>query len=258
MSNLSASDVAICLKVCKSLRSTIGKCLASKTKLSHQINVAATKCAFAKEKVHLIEEIHFENKHEKAPRGSFFGIDDAWFYRDVHSQSIEVMTQCRKQIDCVRETRPDADTTVWPIPAFPTQNPQLYFVYSLTSFLMEVGSSSAKIASIFKSSSRPDSGDDKQEMLSENADQSQPFCIRYKIFQQKKDDNYVLSMSLLGNHGEISKSITIDRSNRSYSIRRVYHLASNEEVKNSTDLFFQHLQIKCTFYFFSRQMFWSS
>ncbi len=232
LTNLSVSEVAVCLKVCKSLRSTIGKCLESQTKFHRKLNLAATMMAVDKEKVQCVEVTNFHRqKFTMGVGGEFFGIDDVWLYREALciKNNVEVIKLQREQGEqCFKESLPTIyqqyayQQMVEPISAFPTLNPKVFFINGCNMF------HSSENASTFPTPLRAIGGD-VHEVISDNVWHRQPVCIRYMLFEQKKVGAHVLSMGLLNNNGEFRKIVTIDKSQSSY-FGRVRHLASNEQV----------------------------
>ncbi len=93
MLNLSATDVANCLRVCKGLRHVTVQCLASKLnpRWRRKIEVEVMARAASRGVTQPMFQVSIERKWRDG-KSEFFALDDTWFWMDFDNSSVAAAT----------------------------------------------------------------------------------------------------------------------------------------------------------------------
>ncbi len=248
ISKLSGEDVALCLRVNRALRSAIGQCLMSNTRLREKMDAKATACAFGKGILKSNFQVQFISREEINGRDGFFALDNIWYYRQHESRFFDVLklepdfknVLFKKSFNAHKIV----DEVVYPIVALPTEDEKRFFVNdatyknrdSLTKYavpnLIEAKTHRAKLIT---NNDNPfhakDASDTWIELLNDSEQCQSPYCVRYRMYQlrQRRDDfTTKVVLAFLKPNGEFNKSVVVyDGTDHN----TFFHLPSNDEVK---------------------------
>ncbi len=247
---LSGADVVNCMKVNKLLRSAIGQCITSSSKLHQKMDRAATVSAIGRGRFKSTFPVHFSCQKDSAHRRywkslrpelkiyGFYAIDDIWFLKKSHSDDLDIhkLSSTHDETRFKKTLRTDESFGDPMVTAFPTPHPNQYIIddnISATINLLEVGDFSAKIVS----SSPVNLSDKVQELTTIEEHHSRPYCIRYKLFIETVGENrYRLSLKLIASNGLFGTSRLLYNVGPEFDAIYPFHTASNEEVRFTAKL----------------------
>ncbi len=235
LSNLSGSDVAHCLRSCKSFRSIIGSWMMFSKKFRNQMDSSAIVSAIEKRKIKYTEEIRLDHKMDDAGLIYLYAIDDLLFTRKRNSTDIEIVKSITGHCDGIAKNETlemeqgDADFfEPGPFAVYPTQDVERFFVRDMWG-QCKLATKDALTISIFQRRSSPRSGE-LVDVRSQDEVYLKPYCPRYRLFQQENffcDHEY--SIALLNSMGLVTKIIPMK--DPEFKVDwRTRHLASNEQV----------------------------
>ncbi len=232
LSNVSGSDLANCLKVCKALRSMVIQCVESSSRFRHKVNCAATASAIAKGYAQSGPDVFF-----RLMPTAVWSLDGVWYDRSGRSIIRFCPTGCQMKPfgimcgDSQQFCHPDEST-----------------IHSTTDdyrFVLSCHSQSLLLNICFHSGDIVDDPEAEEEEEYEIQPWFQePNCLRYRLFEVEKGTENELNdieivMGILNSRGEITKKVTLYRFTEEEQLmfpRTMYtlldrrHLSSNEEV----------------------------
>ncbi len=259
ISNLSGEDVAICLRVNRALRSAIGQCLLSSTRLREKTDAKAAACAFEKGILRSRVQVQFRQKYRTGKReeGTFFALDNVWYYRQNNQAKRFIVVRLSEDHERVLfrgslRTSEGSEAIEKAFRVFPTGNSNRYFVsdslcvgeccfcfcgHYTNAKLMEIGDQSAAFVPLPESSPHLElekCGDAHNQVLDESEVHGPPCCVRYRLYNPRNEEaqgpSRRIIMSLLSSNGEFSKSVVVTQDNPDHFVN--FHLPSNDEVKS--------------------------
>ncbi len=240
MSNMSATDVARCLKVCHALRFAIAQCLNSNTSLRRQMDIAASVSAISRSNLQSTTQCQFRHKYNTKQKedliesyGDIYALDQTWYHQCRYTGTISIIRRSNegtKTVTSFRRRQLHENLRYSRRSSFhvqPTMNPDKVFI-------KQEGEETALVdLALEKEESMPVKFD---PALCWELELSTPACIRYRLvldnINQRKAQHPVV-MVLAGDDGRLSKRVTLYRYQKNIHFPPdVKHQASQEQVSN--------------------------
>ncbi len=253
MHNLSETDVARCMKVCRALRSVLRQCLTSNSKMRKELDVAATVRALKVGYVQSTLQVSFELEKTWGPVGpyytnhpnfddSFFVLDNIWFRKEGRTKWIDIF-KLGPHGEGVYFEEP-LKTNSWlhdcNIKVCPTTNAKRVFIFQQgMRNLINVESESAAIVSTYRwggfESKWGRLGHVEQgETDYETFQVMRPFFANHILCRGRNPENgkRTIFLQLLDSEGEpgtVAKLCELTHDEEKYEY---YHATCNEQVRS--------------------------
>ncbi len=243
MSNMSATDVARCLKVCHALRYVIAQSLNSNSSLRRKMDIAASVTAIRRCKLQSTTQCQFRHKYDAKQKkdlensyGDIYALDQTWYHRCRYTGKISII----KRSDEGEVTVPSFRR--WRLlDDYKRRNRHTVSLYpTMHSDKVYIKQVKEEMALFNLTVSKRDRTAEKfNPKHGIELELSKPACIRYRLFLMKQEQPIIphpLVMVLAGDNGIPSKCVTL------YPFQKkildggfppnVYHQASQEQVLN--------------------------
>ncbi len=250
--NLTATDVARCLRVCKGLRHVTAQCLASKAnqRWRKRINFEVMARAASRGETQQVFEVSIERKWRDG-QSDIFALDDTWFWMESDNSSHVEVVKVNPTHDRV------SFRTDLPIGEHPNLhfNPTLEVDRAVADIdwkypLVHIRPRSEVFFQMLPQEIGPQSETEWMEICNEELSEGRPTCARYRLYskEENSEDDYYsyVAITLLNKEGRKERSLLLHKF-INLTNDEVVHSASNDEVINYIIINLYAQQIRNTF-----------
>ncbi len=263
MGNLSALDVANCMKVHKSMRKAMNQSVESCSRLRQSLDIGATASAIARG--HVKSYVRIELKRDREPReragarvlfgfDHIFAIDNTWYHKQGETDRLDVLKlDPEHKIKYFKKSllnRRIDNRYIWDPLVLPTQDAErsiIKFNGSRNKYgvLIEQSPEDASVIAIAENPVTLRCGKVWKEVMNEREKSRNPHCARYRLYTYvQKDRQNVLDiiLTLLNDKGEPRKTTALcnlefegdSPIEDKHLTRSIIHSPNHEQVRELT------------------------